>query len=74
MVNKQTQTHLGYEVLLVGAHQRVGLGSGQLTLGEMCVHFVPVEIGVVGLAVGVVEPQDLESAAQWLESMFVKNK
>lgn len=72
MVNKQTKTHLGYEVLLVGAHQRVGLGSGQFTLGEMCVHFVPVEIGVVGLAVGVVEPQDLESAVQWLESVFVK--
>lgn len=58
-----SDAHLWYQVLLVGADQRVGLGSGQLTLGEVCVHFVAVEIGVVGLAVGVVEPQHLRGGA-----------
>lgn len=51
--------HLGHQVLLVGADERVGLGAAQLALGEVGVHLVSVEVGVVGLAVGVVEPQHL---------------
>lgn len=51
----QGQTYLGNKVLLIGAGQDVGLGSpAQFTLGEVGVHLVSIEVGVVGLAVGVV--------------------
>lgn len=56
--------HLGDEVLLVGADQRVGLGSAQFGLREVGVHLVAVKVGVVRLAVGVVKPQDLRSRGQ----------
>lgn len=50
------------EVLLIGAGQDVGLGPAQFTLGEVGVHLrPPSKWGVVGLAVGVVEPQDFSS-------------
>ena len=58
MERPQGQTHLGNKVLLIGAGQDVGLGPAQFTLGEVGIHLVSVEVGVVGLAVGVVEPQD----------------
>lgn len=54
----QGQTYLGNEVLLIRAGQDVGLGPAQFTLREVGVHLVSIKVGVVGLAVGIVEPQD----------------
>lgn len=53
----QGQTYLGNKVLLIGAGQDVGLGPAQLTLGEMGIHLVSIKVGIIGLAVGIVEPQ-----------------
>lgn len=58
MEQPQGQTYLGNKVLLIGAGQDVGLGPAQFTLGEVGVHLISIEVGVVGLAVGVVESQD----------------
>ena len=55
----QGQTHLGHKVLLVCASQDVGLGPAQFTLREVGVHLVSIKVSIVGLAVGIVEPQDL---------------
>lgn len=52
------QTDLGNEVLLIRAGQNVGLSPAQFTLGEVGVHLVSIKVGVIGLAVGIVEPQD----------------
>ena len=58
MEQPQGQTYLGNKVLLIGAGQDVGLGPAQFTLGKVGVHLISIEVGVVGLAVGIVEPQD----------------
>lgn len=52
------QTYLGNKVLLVGAGQDIGLGPAQFTLGEVGIHLVSIKVGVIGLAVGIVEPKD----------------
>lgn len=52
------QTDLGNEVLLIRAGQDVGLSPAQFTLGEVGVHLVSIKVGIIGFAVGIVEPQD----------------
>lgn len=69
-LNKQKQFHLEinlsgsctclwHQVLFIGDGQGVGLCPAQLTLWEVGVHFIPVEVSVVSLAVGVVQPEHL---------------
>lgn len=53
----QGQTYLGNKVLLIGAGQDVGLCPAQLTLGEMGIHLISIKVGIIGLAVGIVESQ-----------------
>lgn len=53
----QGQTYLGNKVLLIGAGQDVGLRPAQLTLGEMGIHLISIKVGIIGLAVGIVESQ-----------------
>lgn len=40
-----------HDELLVGRSDDVGLGSGEVTLWEVAIHFVTVVISVVGVAV-----------------------
>ena len=54
----QGQTYLGNKVLLICAGQDIGLSPAQFALGEVGIHLVSVEVSVIGLAVGIVEPQD----------------
>lgn len=58
MEQPQGQTYLGNKVLLIRAGQDVGLGPAQFTLGEVGVHLISIKVGVIGLAVGIVEPED----------------
>lgn len=51
------RTHFRHQVLVVRAHERVGLGSAQLALREVSVHLVSVKVGVVGLAVSVMQAE-----------------
>lgn len=57
----QGQTYLGNKVLLICAGQDVGLGPAQFTLGEVGIHLVSIKVSIIGLAVGVVEPEDFLS-------------
>ena len=55
----QRRAVLGHEVLLAHVDDVVGLGAGDLVLGEVRVHLVAVEVGVVRLADGVVQAHHL---------------
>jgi hypothetical protein len=52
----QGQTYLGNKVLLTGTGQNVGFSPAQLTLGKVSIHLISIEVSIVGLAVGIVEP------------------
>ena len=42
-------------LLILALTNVVGLGTCQLILGKMCIHFISVKVGVVALAVGVMQ-------------------
>lgn len=58
MEQPQGQTYLGNKVLLIRAGQDIGLSPAQFALGEVGIHLVSIEVSIIGLAVGIVEPQD----------------
>ncbi len=53
----QRRPVLGHQVLLANVGDELGLAPGLVVLREVDVHLVAVEVGVVGLAVGVVEAE-----------------
>jgi hypothetical protein len=60
IINRHKQPG-GHQILVISVRYKVRLGASMLRLRKMHVHFVAIKVGVVGVAIGVVQTQGLLS-------------